>query len=144
MNWKNEAKNELRNYSLLKQAIKNNKDRIAALRAQKTAIKSSGDSTPVQGSGNMYEDRMLNLIVEEERLRYTLQANKIRLGLIERGLAALTETERTVLLTFTENQSSVAEEILRETIGYEHTQIYKLYNRALYRFTIAEYGSPEF
>ena len=143
MNWKDEAKKELRNYALTKQSVGNIKERLAGIRAQKTAIKSSGDSTPVQGGGNKFEDRMLDLIAEEERLRYTLQANRIRLGLIERGLAALTEIERTVLLEFADRRPAEAVELLRDRTGYERTQIYRIYDRALYRFTIAEYGITE-
>lgn len=144
MNWKEEAKRELRNYTVLKESIPNLKERIAGVRAQKTAVKSSGDSTPVQGGGNKFEDRMLDLIVEEERLRYTLQAARIRLGLIERGLGVLTETERTVIMEFAENKPGKAVEILIEKIGYERTQIYHIWDVALYRFTLAEYGIPEY
>ena len=144
MNWKDEAKNELRNYREIRESIQNIKDRIASVRIRKTAIKSGSDSTPVQGGGNKYEDRLLNLIVEEERLRYTLQANKIRLGLIERGLSVLTELERDVLITFTDCRSGEAIELLRERTGYEQAQIYRIYNIALYRFTLAEYGIPEY
>ena len=144
MNWKEEAKKELRNYKELKMSIQNLKERIDSVRARKIALKSGADSTPVQGGGNKYEDHMIDLLAEEERLRYTLQATRIRLGLIERGLAVLTETERTVILAFSENRPGAAEDILRESIGYEHTQIYKIYNRALYRFTLAEYGITEF
>lgn len=144
MNWKEEAKRELRNYAALKESIPNLKERIAGIRARKTAIKSSGDSTPVQGGGNKFEDRMLDLIVEEERLRYTLQASRIRLGLIERGLSVLTETERAVLLEFSDNRPSEAVELLRDRTGYERAQIYRIYDHALYRFTLAEYGIPEY
>ena len=144
MNWKEEAKRELRNYSAMQKSIPNIKERIAGIRAQKTAVKSSGDSTPVQGGGNKFEDRILDLIVEEERLRYTLQAARIRLGLIERGLAVLTETERLVLLEFSDNRPSEAVELLRDRTGYERAQIYRIYDHALYRFTLAEYGIPEY
>ena len=144
MNWKKEAKNELRNYTLLQQSIPNIKERLAEVRARKTSVKSAGDSAPVQGGGNKFEDRMLDLIVEEERLRYTLQANKIRVKLIERGLSVLTETERVVLLEFSGNRPSEAVELLRKTTGYERTQIYRIYDHALEKYTIAEYGITEY
>lgn len=144
MNWKEEAKREIRNYKALKQSILSIKERLVSVQAQKTSIKSSGDSTPVQGGGNEYEDRLLDLIVLEQRLRLTLRADKIRLDLIERGLSVLTETERDVLLEFADNRPSEAVEILRDRTGYERTQIYRIYDRALYRFTLAEYGITEY
>ena len=144
MNWKEEAKKELRNYEALKQSIPNIKERIASIRARKTALKSGVDSTPVQGGGNKYEDHMLDLLVEEERLKYTLQANRIRLGLIERGLSVLTETECTVALEFASNRPGIAIELLRDKTGYEQAQLYRIWDAALYSFTIAEYGIVEY
>lgn len=144
MNWKDEAKREIRNYKALKQSIPNIKERILSIQAQKTSLQSSSDSTPVQNGGNKYEDRLLDLIVLEKRLRLTLKADQIRIDLIERGLSALTETERDMLLEFADNRPSEAVEILRDRTGYERAQIYRLYDHALYRFTLAEYGIPEF
>jgi hypothetical protein len=144
MNWKDEAKREIRNYKALKQSIPNIKERILSIQAQKTSLQSSSDSTPVQNGGNKYEDRLLDLIVLEKRLRLTLKADQIRIDLIERGLSVLSETERDMLLEFADNRPSEAVEILRDRTGYERAQIYRLYDHALYRFTLAEYGIPEF
>ena len=144
MNWKDEAKREIRNYKALKQSIPNIKERILSIQAQKTSLQSSSDSTPVQNGGNKYEDRLLDLIVLEKRLRLTLKADQIRIDLIERGLSVLSETERDMLLEFADNRPSEAVEILRDRTGYERAQIYRIYDHALYRFTLAEYGIPEF
>ena len=144
MNWKEEAKHELRNYRALQAACENIPLRLQAIRASKTSIKSSGDATPVQGGGNHYEDRLLDLIVEEERLKHTLKANRIRLALIERGLAVLSETERTVALTFAEHRSGAAVDILCERLSLERAQIYRIWDVSLYRYTIAEYGITEY
>jgi len=144
MNWKDEAKREIRNYKALKQSIPNIKERILSIQAQKTSLQSSSDSTPVQNGGNKHEDRLLDLIVLEKRLRLTLKADQIRIDLIERGLSVLSETERDMLLEFADNRPSEAVEILRDRTGYERAQIYRLYDHALYRFTLAEYGIPEF
>lgn len=144
MDWKREAKAELRNYRALQSACENIPLRLQAIRASKTSIKSSGGATPVQGGGNHYEDRLLDLIVEEERLRHTLKANRIRLALIERGLAVLSDTERTVALTFAEHRSGAAVDLLADQIDREAAQIYRIWNTALYKFTLAEYGITEY
>lgn len=145
MNWKIEAKNELRIYENLKSSIDNISERLNWIEAQMTSIKSaSAGTSPVQGGGNKYEDRILDLIVQKQRLQLTRDANKIRLGLVEQGLAALSDAEREIVITFAENRSGIAVELLRDRTGYEQAQIYRIYNEALYKYTIAEYGIPEF
>lgn len=145
MNWKEEAKKELRMYDALQASVENVAERIAWIESQKTSLRSSASGTaPVQGGGNKYEDRLLDMIVQEERLRLTLEADKLRLALIERGLAVLSETERTVALTFAAHRSGRAVEILAEQLCREQAQIYRIWNDALYRYTIAEYGIPEY
>lgn len=145
MNWKEEAKRELRAYAYLKESLPNIRSRLEGIRSRKISLKSSvGDPTPVQGGGNHYEDRLLDLIVEEERLKHTYRADKIRLGLIERGLQALTDSERQVLEIFAENKAGRAVDLLRDLTGYEQAQIYRIYGDAIYKFTLAEYGIPEF
>lgn len=145
MNWKDEAKKELRTYTALKESIRNVQDRIDWIESQKTSIRSASCGTaPVQGGGNKYEDRLLDMIVTQERLRLTLEADRVRLGLIERGLAVMSEQERKVLLTFAAHRSGEAVEILTGEIFVERAQIYRLWDQALYRFTIAEYGITEF
>lgn len=144
MNWKEEAKRELRQYEPLKASLPNIRLRLESIEARKTSLKSMSDDTPVQGGGSHYEDRLLDCIVEEERLKATYRADKIRLNLIERGLAVLNETEQTIVEEFARNRPGRAVEILADRIGYERAQIYRLYDAALYRFTLAEYGIPEF
>ena len=144
MNWKEEAKRELRNYAALKESLPNIRLRIESIEARMTSLKSMSSDTPVKGGGSQYEDRLLNCLVEKERLAATYKADKIRLHLIERGLAVLNDTERAIVEEFAQNRPGRAVEILADRIGYERTQIYKLYDIALYRFTLAEYGIPEY
>lgn len=144
MDWKKEAKDELRNYERLKMSLQNIKDRIQSIEEQKFSLKSSSDDTPVQGGGSKHEDKILNLIVEEERLKHTYKANKLRVSLVEKGLDALNDIERTVITEFAKNRPGVAVELIADKTGYERAQIYRIYDSALYKFTIAEYGISEF
>ncbi|MBQ6018901.1 MAG: hypothetical protein IJL26_01860 [Clostridia bacterium] len=144
MNWKEEAKRELRNYAALKESLPNIRLRIESIEARMTSLKSMSSDTPVKGGGSQYEDRLLNCLVEKERLTATYKADKIRLHLIERGLAVLNETERAIVEEFAQNRPGRAVELLADRIGYERAQIYRLYDVALYRYTLAEYGIPEY
>ena len=145
MDWKAEAKKELRTYKQLRESISISEDRIAWIESQKTAIRSASSGTaPVQGGGNKYEDRLLDLIVQGERLSLTLTANRTRLGLIERGLAVLSDQERKILLTFSSHRSAEAVDLLSAELYIERAQIYRQWDAALYRYTIAEYGIPEY
>ncbi len=145
MDWKAEAKKELQNYERLKMSLPNIRERIRGLEDKMTALKSSSSGdTPVQGGGSKFEDMLLNCIVEKERLILTYKANKTRVKLIERGLDSLTETEKIILTEFSRNKSGAAVDIISEKTNYERTHIYRLYDKALYKFTVAEYGITEF
>ena len=144
MDWKREAKAELRDLPMMREAINNIPERIQMIEAKKTSLQASSDSTPVQGGGNRNEDRLLDLIVEGERLKYALQAHQLRLKLIERGLAALNETDQLVVKTFAEHRSGEAVDILTATLYVERSRVYQMWDTALRRYTIAEYGLTEF
>lgn len=144
MNWKEEAKRELRGYEALKASIPNLSDTLAEIAAAKTSLRSASDPSPIYGGGSTYEDRLTNLLTKEAAVKDLLRASRFRLRRIERGLAALSEEERAVALCFSAHRSGEAVEILTERLGLEQAQIYRIWNEALRRFTIAEYGLPEY
>lgn len=144
MDYKKIAKAELRDVPAMRTAMDNIKDRIRSLEMQKTSLRSTSDSTPVQGGGNRQEDRLLNLIVESERLRLSLTAHELRMEVIERGLAALSDQDRLILETFARNRSGEAVNILSDTLFLERTRVYQLWDEALRRYTIAEFGLVDF
>lgn len=146
MNWKKEAEYELRDYKHLISSVENLKERIASVSESITAIKcSTAASTPVQGGGTPYEDNLINKLVELERLKALLDANRRRLRIIKRGLAVLSDTEIKVLTRFYVDGIPYAKAVccLREEIQYEEAQINRIRNKALYHYTIAEFGLPE-
>lgn len=145
MNWKKEAENELRQYADLTTSIVNIRERMEAVDAAMTAIKGSSSSVPVQGGGNRYEDKMLDLIVEKDRLKALYRVNRQRQEIIKRGLDALSETESKVINRFyiLNMKYSEAVNCLREEIGYEEASINRIRSKALYHYTLAEFGLPE-
>lgn len=144
MDWKREAKAELRDLNVMREAVQNIPERIAMIESRKTSLQASSDSTPVQGGGNHHEYRLLDLIVEGERLKYSLQAHRIRLQLIERGLSALNDEDRLIVTTFAEHRSAEAVDILTEQLFLERSRVYQRWDQALRRYTIAEYGLTDF
>lgn len=144
MNWKEEAKRELRGYEALKASIPSLTDNLAEIAAAKTSLRSSSDPSPIFGGGSTYEDRLTNLLTKEAAVKDLLRASRFRLRRIERGLAALSEEERAVALFFSAHRSGEAVELLTERLGLEQAQIYRIWNAALHTFTIAEYGLPEY
>lgn len=145
MNWKKEAENELRQYADLCTSLVNIRERMESVEAAMTAIKGSSSSVPVQGGGNKYEDNLLDLLVEKDRLKNLYRVNRQRQSIIKRGLDALSDTESKVLNRFyIQNMKySAAIDCLREEIGYEEAHINRIRNKALYHYTIAEFGLPE-
>ncbi|MBR2730650.1 MAG: hypothetical protein IKD72_01525 [Clostridia bacterium] len=146
MNYKRAAEEELRQYADVRASLMNTRERIAMLEDAITSIKAATvSSTPVIGSGNQYESRLLDNIGERDRLKELYKVNLRRIKLIERGLQALTEDERKIINRFfVQNMASEAAVVtLMDETGYERAQIYRIRSRALYRYTLAEFGLPE-
>lgn len=141
MNWQKAAIEDLRKYQAQKESLANMKLRIAALVEKYRAIKCvSTDSTPVQGGASRIEDRMLDNIVERQRLAHTYRATEKLVKLVERGLAGLDNRERLVLDRFYINRPSGHVEELMEELNVEQARVYQIKNDALYKFTVRSYG----
>ena len=94
MNWQNAAIDDLKKYIDMRDSLTNISDRISALKLNYTSIKSATfDVVPVKGGSSKIEDRLINNIVERQRLEYTYKATKKLVDIIERGLRGLDEKE---------------------------------------------------
>ncbi|SDN14735.1 hypothetical protein [Acetanaerobacterium elongatum] len=145
MDWKREAVNDLKRFQPQKDSLENIKARIQALKAQYGAIKCSmGDSTPVKGGASRIEDRLLDNIVERQRLTYTYRATERLVELVERGLSGLDERELRILELFYIRGAKGNVERLMEELDLEKTRLYELKDDALYKFTVREYGLPDY
>lgn len=146
MNWKQEAINDLRSYEIQKRSLNSIKERMEALEDNFKAIKCcQTDSVAVQGSGESHiEERMIDNIVERERLEHTYRATKMLVGIVERGLKELTDEERAVLNKFYINRPYRHVDILMDELHLEKTRIYQIKDKAIYKFTISMYGISEY
>lgn len=141
MDWKKAAEADLRSYEARLQALENIKTRIAAQKLNLEGFKTAAaDKEPVKGGTSRHDDRMINCIVEIERLKRNYSVTSRLVQLIEKGLSGLSSEERDVLDCFYINQQHRSIETLKEKLGYEKSQIYRIKDRALYVFTISCYG----
>lgn len=141
MNWRAAAIEDLKKYHMQKESLENIPERILALEEKYQSIKSAlSDSTPVQGGMSRIEDRMLDNIVERKRLKHTYRATERLVALIERGLSGLNDRERLVLDRFYVRPIKGHVSRLMDELGYEQSQVYRVKDDALYRFTVCMYG----
>ena len=144
MNWEMAAIEDLKNHGKRVQSLENMAERIRALKEQLTALKSSGDTTAVKGGGSRAEDKVINNIVERERLRAAYKATRHLVEIVERGLSGLDDGERFVLSTFYMDRPKKHVERCMEQLHLEQAQVYRMKDKALYKFTISMYGIVDY
>lgn len=145
MNWQNEAIEDLKKYPFMKESLLNIQERIAALKANYTAVKSATvDTIPVKCGSCKTDDRLINNIVERQRLECTYKATKKIVELIGNGLDSLDNNEKIVLEKFYINRKSGFLQELMEELNYEQRRIYQIKDKALYKFTISMYGIADY
>lgn len=145
MKWSEVAIQDLKRYSGLKNSLDTIPKRIEALEMQFVSVGGSAtDKIVVQNSNQNLDDRLLDNIVQRERLHLQYRANKVLVDLIEIGLHALNETERKVLECFYVYRCRGHVERLMDDLGYEQRRIYQIKDEALYKFTNFLFGLQEY
>lgn len=145
MKWRECAIQDLKKYRGLGDSIGNIEERLEALELNFGSIKSQRfDAMPLNTGTYKTEDAIIDNIVECERLKMLLEANKKLHAIISRGLEALSKTERMVLERFfifrCENHLSR----LMDELNVEQAQVYRIKDNALYKFTVCMYGIEEY
>lgn len=145
MKWSDCAVQDLKKYAGMKASLENIRERVEMLELKFTSIKGQQtDKIPSQGGGSHWEDFLLDNIVERERLTLLHTANTKLVKLIEKGLAPLNKTERRVLECFFIHRQRDHIGNLIEELRLEQSQIYRIKDQALYKFTINMYGIEEY
>ena len=144
-NWCIFAIQRLKDYEDRKTAVDNITEQISVLNDKFTSIRSATtDSTPVQGGNeNRREQMLIHNISTREELQKSLDLTKKELAITEKGLAALTETERKILTRFYINRSKGYVDRLCDELYVSKTELYRQKDEALKRFTMACYGIVE-
>lgn len=143
MNWKNESKEELREYEAKRQAMVNIPEEIRQLKAQAVKLGGFNNSTPVKGGGSQWEDRQIDLIVKMKKLKTSLVYATDWVSKVERGLSALSDEDRLILDRFYINPAKGNVDRLCGELHLEKSTVYDRKDKALRRYTLARYGCVE-
>ncbi len=135
MDWKACAADDLRRYRYLKLGILNSREKLAAMEKKSKSSKASIKKALLSA-----DDEDLDILVEYERLKQNVKMSELLAKLIERGLASLSEEEKTVLDKCFINGGKRNLTSLTQTLGYEQRSLYRLRDRALKKFTLSMYG----
>lgn len=131
---------EVRKYAeiSLEEQIQLKKQQYEAIRAART------DAMPVQGgAGNKREEMIINNIAIREELENNLKIVRHELSIIERGLNALTDTERKILSCFYVQRTKGVVVRLCDELYISKTELYRQRDAALKKFTKVCYGVCE-
>lgn len=144
-NWKYDVKDDLARYGGQLVAVTTLPDELRRLELEYESIKiANTDTTPVQGGGTVYEDRLLTNIARREKTSMALSMTQIDIERIEAALDCLDETERHIVDTMYIHRHRGAVGRLREELGLEDERsVYKRAERALKKLTYALYGREE-
>lgn len=139
--WKMKCKADLYNLRKIEAAIESIPDEIALERDRMTAIKSASSGTsPVQGGGTSYEDRMNNSICLIDMLTNNLHVSTDGARLTKKALASLTEEEQRILtVLYIERQRNAAGRLCDELNCDERT-VWRKAARALANYNAARHG----
>lgn len=135
MDWKTCAVDDLRRYNHMKIGILNSKDKLRAL------SRVADEGRMLSGkNGKRMDSRLVDAIVESERLKSNISAAESLTALVERGLSSLEHDERRVLEAFYMSDRPKTVRQIKEEFGYATRSVYRLRDSALKKFTLAMYG----
>lgn len=143
MDYKKMAVDDLKKHEARKRSIISLKEKIQALESNKTSLGGMSDCEPVQTSGNKQEEKLINIISEQGRLKHQLQTVILLVRRMDRGLSNLNDFEYKALDRFYINPVKNCVDCLCEELGYEKAHIYRVKDKALYDLTIELYGTIE-
>lgn len=143
MNWKQESKEELREYEAKRISLESIPAEMAQLRAEMSRLGGSNNSVPVKGGGSRWEDRQINLIVKMDKLETSLVYAQNWVRKVEKGLSVLSLEERLILDRFYINPAKGNVDRLCGDLHLEKSAVYDRKDAALRRYTLARYGCAE-
>lgn len=145
MDWKKFAIDRLIEYPIKKEALKNLKAQLVALEAKSVSLKGFvSDKIPTSGGGDMYSDKLLNIIVEMDELRIRYNVVRKQIAPIEDALATLTEDERWLVDTYVQGLKGLELETAMDArLHFGKTACYCKRTAALKKFTLLLYGVIE-
>lgn len=141
MNWKQEARKELRELSAKRIAEQNLSEELTALTTELTATTHGMQEVHVHIGSSRRDERQLTLMVRKENIEKALTAVRRSLTHTERALSALTEQERQILTGFFIHPHKNGADDLMEQLHMERSTLYRHRDNALKAYTLARYGT---
>lgn len=142
--WQEVAKQDLKSYKALKESVVSCEEKINIINADLYTTKGMKYSpTPRSGGGSVYEDRLIDGIVEKERLTEKNKTNLDLVRWIEKGLNCLSDEERDVLDYFYITRPKRYIDKLMAKYYCSKTTAYEMKDKALKKFTCCMYGLEE-
>ena len=143
MNFKKCAEEDLENYRRRLEAIQSIRERIEVLRAGMDVKAVRTDKVAVLGGASKAEKNLVNSLYEIEKLKMSLKTTTQLCNIIKKGLDSLSDEEQTVLkIMYVEPINHPIDELC-EMLNISKPQVYRIRDKALYKFTITCYGLPE-
>ena len=145
MDWKNFAKDKLRQYDARRQAISIIPLEIAQVESQMTEIRSAQTDrlSVCSNRVNAYESKLLSCMVQKEELQRNLKQAKLFVKSVDAALNALNPDDRKILERMHISVKKYAAEDLADELNIDLKTVYSRASCALHRFTIALYGITE-
>lgn len=142
MNWKNEAIDRLTRYSAMVQAVENIPKEITRL---ERSIQELRGCSPERISGaknpGPRDDVMIGNIIKRQELCDSYENAKIWVDTTDQALSVLNNEEKTILTRmYVDPERGVVNQLCL-AFGVEQSSIYRKRDQALYRFTMALYGT---
>lgn len=142
MDWKSAAIQRLKDYEARKTSVQLLGEQLDTLELQYTAIRAATtDAEPVRGGdGNRREDALLSNIVLRDELKANKRIALREVEITEKGLAALSKEERSILEAFYMRRPYNHVARLCDELCIEKSEVYRRKGVALEKFAIACYG----
>ena len=135
MDWKICAVEDLRRYNLMKAGILNSEDKLRTIESDVMRARSA-----LEDRRKRIDSRLVDALVEGERLKTNILTAKTLTKLVERGLSILCDNDRRILEIFYMSGVTKPATHLVKELGYSPRSIYRARDRALEKFTLAMYG----
>ena len=142
MNWKNEAIDRLTRYSAMVQAVENIPKELKRLERSIQELRGySPERLPGAKNPGPRDDVMIGNIIKRQELCDNYENAKIWVDTTKQAMSVLNNEEKTILTKMYVTPEKGVVSQLCHTFGVEQSSIYRKRDQALYRFTMALYGT---
>ncbi len=142
MNWKQEAIEQLTKYEAMVASTKNLPEQIQQLEADVKSLRARSMEVVSAGkSSGPTDDRIINNIIKREQLKNSYENSISWVRVTDRAMSVLAPEEQTILEHMYIRPQKGVVSMLCESLGLEQSSVYRRRDQALYRFTVAMYGT---